>query len=253
MSQGVLLYAFNNDTTDYVSMAQWSARRIERHLGLPTTIVSNMDDAEYGGVRVFNATRGGEKWYNASRNRAWQHSPYDQTLVLDVDYVVNSDLLCLLFELDRPFMIHRYALDITRRTSFVSLDHFGEHQFPSSWATVMYFNRQAEGKHIFDFVDMIKNNWRHYANIYKFDSRTFRNDWAFSMAIMVMGGHQETQDYHIPWPLATANTDVEVHQSEQDDTFVLRYDKGRPMVQHVSGQDMHVMNKQSMEEICAVS
>lgn len=254
MSKGVLLYAFNNDTTDYVSMAKWSAKRIEKYLGLPTTIISDMDEAEYGGIRVFNATKGGEKWYNASRNRAWEHSPYDQTLVLDVDYIVNSDLLGLLFEIDKPFMIHRYALDVTNRAHFVALDNFGEHQFPSTWATVMYFNRNNEGKYIFELVDMIKKNWQHYSDLYKFSSRTFRNDWAFSIAMGIIGGHKEPQYYHIPWPLATVGTDVGIEQGERDDTFVLKYItylQQKAVVQNIRGMDMHVMNKEAMEKICA--
>lgn len=256
MSQGVLLYAFNNGTTDYLSMAKWSAERIERFLGLPTTIISDQDDAELGGTRIFNATRGTELWYNASRNRAWDHSPYDQTLVLDVDYVVNSDLLGLLFEIDKPFMIHRYALDVTNRSHFVALDKFGEHDFPSTWATVMYFNRRGEGKYIFELVEMIKNNWQHYADLYKFKSRTFRNDWAFSIAMGILGGHKEPQYYHIPWPLATVGTDVDTEQGEKDDSFILKYityAQQKAVVQNIRGLDLHIMNKDAMEKICAGS
>lgn len=251
MSKGVLLYAFNNGTTDYLSMAKWSAKRIEKHLGLPTTIISNQDDAELGGTRVFNATRGGELWYNASRNRAWDHSPYEQTLVLDVDYIVNSEILNLLFDVDRPFMIHQKATDITRRSDFIHLDHFGEHKFPSRWATVIYFNRNNEAKQVFDTVEMIKSNWEHYANLYKFSSNTFRNDWAFAIALGILGGHTESTYYSIPWPLVTATTDVDVEMMNEE-TCVLRYqDNSKAVLQKMRGLDIHVMNKQSMETICA--
>jgi hypothetical protein len=253
MSKGVLLYAFNNGTTDYLSMAKWSADRIEKYLGLPTTIISNQEDAELGGHRVFNATRGGELWYNASRNRAWDHSPYDQTIVLDVDYIVNSEILNLLFEVDRPFMIHQNATDITRRSDFINLDYFGEHRFPSRWATVMYFNRNEQAREVFSTVEMIKNNWEHYSELYKFTSKTFRNDWAFSIALGLLGGHVESSKCSIPWPLVTASTNVDVAMIDAE-TCVLRYqDHAKAVLQKVKGLDIHVMNKQSMEEICAGS
>ena len=255
MSRGVLLYAFNNGTTDYLSMARWSAKRIERFLGLPTTIVSNMDDAESGGVRVFNAIKGREPWYNASRNRAWDHSPYDETIVLDVDYVVNSEILNLLFEVDKPFMIHETAHDVTCRGNTINLDRFGEHKFPSRWATVMYFNRSTEAKEVFDAVEMIKSNWRHYGDLYKFRSDTFRNDWAFSMALGLLGGHVESSKCSIPWPLVSATTDVDVRSGEREDTFVLSYitPQQKAVIQNVKGLDMHIMNKDAMEKICAGS
>ena len=254
MSRGVLLYAFNNGTTDYLAMARWSAKRIERFLGLPTTIVSNMDEAETGGVRVFNAAKGKEPWYNASRNRAWNHSPYDETIVLDVDYVVNSEILNLLFEADKPFMIHETAHDVTCRGNTINLDHFGEHKFPSRWATVMYFNRSLEAREVFDTVEMIKSNWQHYGNLYKFRSDTFRNDWAFSIALGLLGGHVESSKCSIPWPLATATTTVDVEM--QEDTYILRYTetlKSRAVLQKLKGIDLHIMNKDAMEKICAGS
>jgi len=255
MSQGVLLYAFNNGTTDYLSMARWSAERIERFLGLPTTIISDQDDAELGGTRIFNATRGTELWYNASRNGAWEHSPYDETMVLDVDYIVNSEILNLLFTVDKPFMIHQTATDVTRRAEFIALDRFGQHKFPSRWATVMYFKRDDRAKEVFDTVEMIKKNWQHYGDLYKFKADTFRNDWAFSIALGLLGGHLDSTRSSIPWPLVTATTDVDVRSGEREDMFVLSYvtAQQKAVIQNVRGLDIHVMNKESMEKICAGS
>jgi hypothetical protein len=34
LSQGVLIFAFNNEATDYIAMAAWSAKNIRRHLEL---------------------------------------------------------------------------------------------------------------------------------------------------------------------------------------------------------------------------
>ena len=36
MTTGALIFARNNEQIDYESMARWSAKNIERHLGIPT-------------------------------------------------------------------------------------------------------------------------------------------------------------------------------------------------------------------------
>ena len=72
----------------------------------------------------------------------------------------------------------------------------------------------------------------------------------------IIGGHKEPQYYHIPWPLPTVGTDVEIEQGEGDDMFTLKYIthlQQKAVVQNIRGLDMHVMNKEAMEAICANS
>ena len=41
MSRGILIYAHNNETLDYVSLACASAKLASTHLGYPVTLVSD--------------------------------------------------------------------------------------------------------------------------------------------------------------------------------------------------------------------
>ena len=107
MTTGALIFAFNNEQTDYVALAGWNARNIRRHLNIPVAIVTVCTDpvrlrdfdrviesrAESGGTRWFEDYQGTVTWYNAGRTEAFDLSPWDQTLVLDADYVVASDHL----------------------------------------------------------------------------------------------------------------------------------------------------------------
>ena len=43
--KGVLIFAFNNSTLNYFKQAVWVADRVERFLGLSTTIVTNKESA----------------------------------------------------------------------------------------------------------------------------------------------------------------------------------------------------------------
>jgi hypothetical protein len=44
MTQGVVIFAFNNEQIDYLAMAAWSARNIRRHLDLPTCVITDVTD-----------------------------------------------------------------------------------------------------------------------------------------------------------------------------------------------------------------
>ena len=35
LTRGALIFAFNNEQTDYLAMAEWSANNIRKHLGIP--------------------------------------------------------------------------------------------------------------------------------------------------------------------------------------------------------------------------
>ena len=70
MTKGILLYAFNNEVTDYEAIAEWSAKRIKKYLGLPTTIITDKNAiAEFGGSRIMHPTQNRElaTWFNAGR------------------------------------------------------------------------------------------------------------------------------------------------------------------------------------------
>ena len=45
MTTGALIFAFNNEETDYLEMAAWSAENIRRHLGIPVAVVTDVKDA----------------------------------------------------------------------------------------------------------------------------------------------------------------------------------------------------------------
>jgi hypothetical protein len=93
MTVGALIFAHNNDHIDYVSMARWSAKNIERHLGIPTHIVTDSPvvDVDSVNTRWFGDYDKDMVWHNQSRVTAYEISPWDHTFVLDADYVVASN------------------------------------------------------------------------------------------------------------------------------------------------------------------
>jgi hypothetical protein len=248
MTTGALIFAYNNEQIDYVAMAKWSARNIERHLGIPTTIVTG-DTVPGAGRRHFTDV-GTVTWHNLNRMDAYSLSPYDQTLVLDADYVVASDQLKIVLDSTEDFMCHRWAYDVTGLQTFDDLNHFGAHKFPMWWATVMMFRRSQQAELIFDTMTMIRDNWQHYRQLYGNRRSTYRNDHALSIALNIENGHTlHTTD--IPWRLASLTPEHSLTQTATDCYRVdfVTADKKPYWIELTS--DFHAMGKSHLGEIVA--
>ena len=248
MTTGALIFARNNDQIDYEAMARWSARNIERHLGIPTHIVTDATETT-DNTRYFSDV-GTVTWHNLNRMDAYKLSPWDRTLVLDADYVVASDQLKSLLETDQDFLAHRWAYDVTGKNNFEGLNYFGDNQMPMWWATVMMFRRSQHAELIFDAMQMIRDNWAHYRNLYKNSSITYRNDHALSIALGIVNGHT-LNHAGIPWKLASLTPEHKLTQTEQDCyrvDFMNTENKPRWIA---LTQDFHAMGKQHLGEIVA--
>jgi hypothetical protein len=248
MTTGALIFARNNEHIDYVSMARWSARNIERHLGIPTHIVTDNSRTD-SGTRHFTDA-GTVTWHNTNRMDAYRLTPWNRTLVLDADYVVATDQLRAVLDCDDPFLAHRWAYDVTGCNDFKGLNYFGNVNMPMWWATVMVFNQCRQAELIFDTMAMIRDNWTHYRNIYKISKSTYRNDYALSIALLVVNGHCLDHPA-IPWSLASLTPD---HELTQLDTDQYRIDfvntKGQKRWTELR-QDFHAMGKRQLGDIVA--
>jgi hypothetical protein len=264
MTTGALIFAFNNEHTDYVGMAAWSADRIRRHLGIPVAVITDCTDPlrlskfdqvisadpVAGGTRYFDDYKEMVTWYNASRTDAYNLTPWDQTLLLDADYVVCGDELKLLLTAPQDFMCHRLAWDITAMDYFEGLNRFGNHKFPMWWATVMMFRQSNMAQYIFDCMDMIRHNWKHYKDLYHITGSHYRNDYALSIALGIVSGHTLKID-NIPWSLASILPEHEIVQIDTDHFEIKYQDQGKMKKMDWHGMDFHAMGKKHLGDIIA--
>jgi hypothetical protein len=248
MTTGALIFAVNNGASDYVAMAQWNASNIERHLGIPTHIVTDQKSSS-NNSRHFTDL-GHVAWHNASRVDAYDITPWDRTLVLDADYVVASDALGCILEADQDFLAHRYAYDVTGCNDFQGLNFFGEHRMPMWWATVMMFRGSNHARLIFDTMRMVRDNWSHYRDLYKISQATYRNDHALSIAMLVCDGHW-LDHAAIPWSLATLTPEHTLQQTGQDQYRVDFTDTANRARWITVTQDFHAMGKTQLEAVIA--
>lgn len=264
MTTGALIFAFNNEHIDYVAMAEWSAKNIQRHLNIPVCLVTdtppyndNVFDqvlltgvpSESSNTRYFSDV-GNVTWHNLNRMDAYTLTPYSQTLVLDADYVVAGNQLQSVLDSTEDFMCHRTAYDVTGLQTFDDLNVFGQNQFPMWWATVMMFRTSERARLIFESMQMIRDNWTHYRNLYANPRSTYRNDHALSIALNIENGHT-LQTTDIPWALASLTPEHQLTQLDQDRyrvDFVTADNKPRWIELNT---DFHAMGKQQLGAIVA--
>lgn len=247
MTRGVIIFADDTDKIKYSQLAVWSQKRIEKYLDLPVTILSAQSASDNS--RWFDDYGCNVKWNNLDRCLAYDLSPYDQTLVLDADYVVSCNQLSCLFDSGQHFLCHNHAMDVTGQNDFQSLNNFGKFQMPMAWATVMYFDRSRQSHAVFEFMKMVRNNWQHYKNIYHFGNKLFRNDFALTIALNTLNGYS-TNWPSIPWSLLSVEPRHDLHQRGEEE-FGVKFlnQQGKLRCVDLIQCDFHAMGKKSLGDI----
>jgi hypothetical protein len=263
MTTGAVIFAYNNEKIDYVGLAAWSARNIRRHLDIPVCLITDTQPTitEFDQVICTGELSGSNSrhfsdvghvtWHNLDRMSVYDLTPWDQTLVLDADYVVASDQLRTVLACHENFACHKDAYDITGKDTFEGLNVFGRYRMPMWWATVMMFRKSTQAKLIFEAMTMIRNNWTHYRRLYSNNQPTYRNDHALSIALNIENGHTlETKD--IPWGLASLTPDHRLEQISPDHYRIDYVDaQNRSKWIDFQNQDFHAMGKQQLGAIVA--
>ena len=246
MRRGVLLYCFNTSETAYHRIANRCVQLIEQNLKLPITIVCDSStlsqweprpDCDFVIIDEIDRTNTklSKPWYNVERHMAYEHSPYDHTVVMDVDYFCFTDKLLRLMDTDYDFLIHKNAHDVTDRNT---LRYNRESMLDLVWATVLIFRKTDRVKKIFDTVRLIKNNYQHFCNLYRISYVNFRNDYAFAIALNQLGGFVDFDS--IPDSIATVPADATILNVNNKGMTISTMDK-QFTLQH---QDLHVLNKE---------
>lgn len=250
--KGVLLFAFNNGTTDYYEMAVRTAKRVHKYLDLPVSVVTdaNTDLSKY--ENVFDAiitnqsdttnTKNNRVWINKGRHKAYDLTPYDETLVLDTDYLVNSDKLLKPFSIYDDFMCHNTTNYILVQNQ---VEKVSESFIDTVWATVMYFKKTNRTKQIFECMEMIQNNYQHYVNLFSMNNTMYRNDYSLTIALWIVNGHTINKHDYIPWNLLHLNDQIKMHRITDNEYLCIKNNK----YVTIKDIDFHILNKNTFMEL----
>ena len=243
-SKGFLLFAYNTAETDYVSIAERCARLATHTTGLPVSLVTEegtQTDYSWDNVITKENTLKNYKvgelgaWRNGGRYNAYDLTPYDETIVIDADYFVIDKNLLKLLEQDFDYRIMQKN-NLPGSHWNLSMSIVG---LPYVWATVIIFRKTAKSKMLFDLVKRVQRNYEYYRRLYHMREGNFRNDYAFTIANVLLNGYDLNEDQGIPWNMLTfagVIKSIELHNN----LLKIREDKKGYAIPK---QDIHVMDK----------
>lgn len=271
MTQGVLLFAQNNSIVDYTKLAVYAAARVKEHLNKPVCVVTNnktqllINDTEHVVDCIVEIDEqspytkyfydGAEtsvnlQWNNTSRSNAFLLSPYDETLVIDVDYIINSPTLQYCWLQPQDFLIYKHSFDIAQWRDQQEFNHISQYSIPFYWATAFWFRKNKITESFFELVSHIKTNWHYYKYIYQIHSTNFRNDFGFSIALHMMNGFDINGfAQHLPSKMFYITDRDYLTKSVGNTMHFLVEKEGAPgdyIHLKTTNLDMHVMNKFSL-------
>jgi len=192
------MFATNTKETDYISIAEQNARLVEKFLGLPTTIVTTEQRAV--NRRLSTDTGTFVEWKNLGRHEAYMASPYDETILLDADYLIFDDALLTLFKTDFDYLLFNKNQYVNKlNTPWI----MGPHSLPYVWATAVLFRKTERCQLFFNLVGRIQRNYGYYKLLYNIQESNYRNDYAFAIAHYILNGYSLALDTFVPWPITT--------------------------------------------------
>lgn len=280
MTQGILIFAFNSDGVDYIKMAILSAKRAKKFLNKPVSLVTDSRqhlmenfpndvdvfdkiidsvDTTTQTKRFYNGTREFTKyvWKNSNRVDCYAVTPYDETLVIDSDFIINSSFLSYVWEQPSEFLIYTKHNDLASWRDTDEFEFVSEQSIPFYWATVFFFKKSKLNESFFSLIKHIKENWIYFVKLYQLNSTKFRNDIAFSIAIHMMNGFTHGD---FATPIAnkltyTLDRDFLIKQQDQSMTFLVQAKMSTDAYTLVktNNLDVHVMNKTSLLNIMGES
>lgn len=273
-TKGVIMFGVNNTSIDYIKLAIANAKLITRLMGVPVTLITDKEGSTSASIAesgvfdqvVIDDNKGphnsrhyrdtayhvvNDDFKNFSRPSAYDLSPYDETLLIDVDYIIQDSSLNACWGSVEDLMINKTALSLLHTPLLgdeFRLNTFGIRMY---WATVVYFKKTDNVRTLFGMVNHIKEHWEFYKLIYNFPNTMYRNDYAFAIAIHTMNGFVESTEVKpLPVPyILTATDKDQLYKVLPDGMLMFVNDPVHDYkfsITKVSRANLHCMNKISL-------
>jgi hypothetical protein len=267
MTQGILLFAHNSEEVNYGVMAVWMSERIATHLGKPVSLVTDqytIDSLKSMSVDVTKhfdqvitkeydvnqRRRLGDEYVpfkNLDRVDAYELTPYDETLVLDIDISIMSDRLNLVWDNTEDMLISDYSQDIFNR-QHDEFEYLKDHGIKFQWATEFYFKKSELAETFFNKCKFIKENYEWYSIIYGVPNYPLRNDYVWSIAVHELGYPFLT----IPRKLRYSIDKDNIVQLDEDQLIISGMVDKKNRVTRITNQDVHILNKFELIVLSAI-
>lgn len=275
MKKGIVIIAHNNREIDYAKMAIISAKFAKKNLALPVSLItdeSTLDWMKTSGTGSFaeslfdsiiivprpisnnqrilhdGTNSSTVPFINSNRCSIWDYTPYEKTLMIDSDFLIMTDSLNHYWDVDQDVLLGESFNDIQGDRKGVLDQWTSETGVHLYWATTVMFTKNQNSKIFFNLVDFIKDNYKYYADLFRFDPRQYRNDVSFSIAYHILNGFLSN---NISLPSVLTLQDKDILEKINEDgrlIFSVKYwnDEKSFYLTSIKDQDLHIMNKQSI-------
>lgn len=274
MKKGVVLIAHNNRTIDYARMSIISGGLAKKYLKVPVSLITDestiqwmkdsdiYNDAETIFENIILTERpeinnrrklhDGDlveyvPFLNSTRDRVFELSPYDRTLLIDTDFLIFSDRLSNYWEVDEDILIAESMNDIQGDRIGILDKRVSETGIHLYWATTVMFSKTSYSKTFFKLIEYVKENYSFFADLYRFDTQQYRNDISFSVAKHILEGFEKSK-IDLP-PLLTVQ-DRDLIGAIKSSSLKILVQSNIGYETHylcsIAGRDLHLMNKQSI-------
>lgn len=275
-SAGVLIFAHNNDKIDYFKLSILSSILAKKKLNLPISIVTDpltlskvkhndyflkysseldniieIDLPKKSNLRNYKNDDKSyySEFFNFSRSSALEVSPYQRTILLDSDYLTLSGNLRNFIDLNSDLLISKSYNDILGKSRIEYNNvYVSATGIDLKWATTVIFSKNDKTELFFDLVKYIEKNYFIYSRIFRFDSRLYRNDISFSLALHILNGYCSMKNYELPSILSVLGTDSIFDVKDGKIFFLIDSSSNSNKMISLQNQDIHVMNKIALLE-----
>jgi len=275
MNKGVIILAHNNRKVDYAKMAIVAAKFAKKNLKVSVSMITDKTTVEWmqqsqiwptaeslfdkiitvdrpvtDNQRILHDGTDQDRvpFLNSNRSAVWEHTPYERTLLIDSDFIACSDNLNHYWDINEDVMISGGLNDIQGDRCGVLDQWVSETGVHLYWATTVMFTKNKNTEIFFQLVDYVRENYRYYADLFRFRSDQYRNDISFSVAKHIMEGFEKS-NITLPDVLTVQDKDI-LENVNNDGRLVFaiksKIDAESFYLASIKDQDVHIMNKQSI-------
>lgn len=277
---GVCFFAYNNEQIDYVKLAMYAAAKVKKHLNQPVCLITDdgtfswlkqsqgmdiikkyiddvviTEDEMKSNVRVHNDSPWTEyraQFSNSNKHKVFEYTPYDKTLLLDIDYIVKSDFLNHCWERYNGVSMFDNSLYLDNNPAHPTEKWLFKYGIKMWWSTVVYFDKSEVSKMFFDLWSHVADNYAFYQQMYNFPGKIFRTDYCVSIAAHILNGMQDGDaiENFSGFPLHNMSQKDDIAKVLDDNTWLMlvnnRKEPWKNIVSIHEDSDLHVMNKRAL-------
>lgn len=279
---GILLIAYNNGKIDYEKLALVAARCVKLHMtnnhvtlltdqptfdALQLELTPSLAAQTFDHIIIDNVTHERNtrthrdspwnefttQFNNKNKHSIFNKSPYNKTLMIDVDYLIGNDTLDAIFDTDSEVAMYKHALSVRNYKPRIWEQKLHPDGIDMWWSTAVYWRNDSElAKLFFGVWEHVKENYNYYKWLYKFPGVLFRTDYAVSIAVHILNGHRQGNLIHeLPGKVMRFSEQIDdiADFKEINDMLLICPDPKelwKNIASRVKNENVHVMNKMAI-------